>query len=204
MYTKAEIFNLALSALLLDRQIVDADEDKTTEAKVLRKFWTPALKQTIQDLDLDRLTETKVLELYKENPNDLWAFAYKYPNNCATIRRIVSCVREDTRQTKIDLRTGVLDGISVIYTNEYQASIEYIPSDIPLHAFSANAGLALAYRLAYLATPLVAGKGAQKIRQEILQLYMMYKQDAQEHDRMENMNFESDIVASEYVAERLS
>lgn len=204
MYSKAEIFNLALSALLLERQIVDADEDKSREAAVLRKFWEPALRQTIQDLDLDRLTETKVLELIAENPNDLWTYAYKYPNNCATIRRIQSCVVQDNRQTKIPLRTGVLNGVSVIYTNFPQATLEYVPNDIPLSSFSASAGMALAYRLAHMATALVAGKGAQKIRQEILQLYMAYKSEAQEHDRMENMNFEEDRVVSEFVADRLS
>ena len=204
MYTKAEIFNLALNALLLERQIVDADEDQSKEAKTLRKVWLPAFKQTIQDLDLDSLSTTRTLELFKEDPNKLWNFAYTRPIDCANIRRIVSNVREDNRLTKIPLRTGVLEGRAVIFTNEYQACIEYTSSDVPLGALSASAGMALAYRLASLSSAMITGKGAQKIRQETLQMYTIYKAEAQEHDRNENMNYESDEVISEFVATRIS
>lgn len=204
MYTKAEIFNLALNALLLQRQIVDADEDQTPEAKMLRKMWEPALKQTINDLDLDRHSAQFNLELYKEDPNELWLFAYHRPQNCASIRRIQSTVKQDNRYTKIPLATGILDGRPVIYTNVYQAVLDYIPTDVPLSAFAASDGLALAHKLAYLSRSLIVGKGAKELTQEILQNYLIHKAEAQEHDRMENMNFEEDRVISEFVADRLS
>lgn len=204
MYTKAEIFNMALNALLLQRQIVDADEDQSVEAKQLRKMWLPALKQTISDLDLDRHSNQFNLELYKEEPNNLWSYAYHRPINCASIRRIQSTVIQDNADTKIPLVTGVLDGRPVIYTNAYQAVLDYIPTDVPLSAFAASDGLALAHKLALLCRSLIVGKGAKELTQEILQQYIIHKAEAQEHDRMENMNFEEDRVVSGFAAARLS
>ena len=204
MYTKADLFNIALGALLLERQIVDADEDKSVEAKSLRRMFPIALAQALQDMDLDKTIEIKNAEMVVRDPSVIWRFAYKYPDNCAMIRRLVSGARMDNRETKIPLQTGLFVGQPVIYTNDDAAAIEYIPNDLNLGSLSASAGLAVAWKLAHLCAALQAGKGAQKIRQEILTTYILFKEQAQAHDRLENMNFEVDNVVSEFVNVRTS
>lgn len=204
-YTKEEIYNLALSALLLSEEVTEISTSKSNNIKILNRFYPIALKATLQDLDLDGLSETVTLELIEELPTDhKWRYAYKYPTNCALFRRIDTERLTDTKSTFINKKTGIYNGQKVIYTNEYQATIEYIPKDVPLEYMDAMAGLALAYKLAELSAPLLVGKGAKKLREEIRALYVTYKLDAQETDMTENMVMEPDWQRSEYVEERLS
>ena len=136
VYTKPQLYNLALSALLLQRQISDPVTDKSNEAKVLNSVWDAAFYGALQDLDLERLSEDFTLELKENNPDDLWLFAYKYPSRCAHLRRIKSCVRTDNRYTHIAKRVGQYDGETVIFTNQEGAILNMIPRDVPLTALS--------------------------------------------------------------------
>lgn len=203
MYSKVDIFNLALGALLLNKQIADVDES-TKEAKVLRQFYPIALAQTLQDLDLDTTSERTALELIEEEPNDEWLYAYKYPSKCMFFRRIVSGYRKDNRSTSIPKARGTLNGVSVIYTNAVDAVGEYIRSDINLNSLNASAGLALAYRLAFLASSLIVGKGALNVRKNVQETYVFYKTEAQEVDRLEGETFDDLAIDSEFVQERTS
>jgi len=205
MYTKAKIFNLALGALLLTKRISDTETDTSTECQTLNVHYETALLATLEDLDLDATSSQKTLELRVTAPNDLWLFAYKYPTDCALIRRIQnSAVLKDTRSTQISRRVGLHVGEKVIFTNQEVAILEYISDNVPLNSLSANAGLAVAYKLASLAAPLITGKAADKLRKEIKQDYVIAKAEAQEHDRMENANFDDDATMSEFVEERIS
>lgn len=204
MYSKVDIFNLALGALLLNKQIADAETDTSKEAKVLRQFYPIALAQTLQDLDLDATSEKIALEKIEDLNNEEWLYAYKYPSKCLFFRRIVSGFVKDNRSTKIPLARGTRNGVSVIYTNQQDAYGEYIHKDINLNTLNASAGLALAYRLAFLSTTLIVGKGALNIRRDIQTTYSFYKAEAQETDRLEGETFDDLAVDSEFVQARTS
>lgn len=204
MYTKAKIFNLALGALLLTKRISDTDTDTSVENLTLNVHYDTAFRTTIEDLDLDSLSVQSTLELIEEDPNDLWLFAYKYPANCSLLRRIQSEVTKDTRNTQIQRRIITHNGVKAIFTNQEDAILEYIPHDLTLNLLSSNAGLAVAYKLAILAAPLISGKGAGPLRKEIQSLYLLAKTKAQEHDRLENASYDEDSIMSEFVEERLS
>lgn len=204
MYSKAEIFNLALGALLLTKEIVDADTDTGKESRVLRQFYRPALLATLQDLDLDSTSILASLELVTTDPNDLWVYAYKYPSDCAHFRRIVSSVETDNEETRLKYRVGVHDGKKVIFTNEPDAIGEYVSSDISLSILSASGGMALAFRLASFSAPLIVGKGASSLRKEIEEKYVVAKAQAKEHDQLENFQFIDEETSSSFVAARKS
>lgn len=204
MYDKVQIFNLALGTLLLTKQVANTDSDPSSENKVLNNFWEAALFQTLQDLDLDATSSQIQLELIELNPNGLWTFSYKYPNDCAFLRRIQSSVLKDTRNTQIRRRVAVKGGQKVIFTEQEDAIAEYISTDVPLSVLSASAGLALSQRLAWLSSPLIAGKKAIDLKKEIADNYKLSKAEAQEHDRLENANMDTDEEMSEFVAARLS
>ena len=203
-FSKVKIYNLALSALLLAQEVIEISTDKSNAVGVLNTFWEPALEATLQDLDLDGLSQPISLELLATLTDEPWQYVYKYPTNCAFLRRIISLQITDNRSTHISKRVALYEGSKAIYTDEYQAVGECIPKDAPLEAFSAMAGIALAYKLAFLASPLIVGKGAKTLRKEILALYLLAKSDAQETDSLENFNYESDSQRSEFVEERLS
>jgi hypothetical protein len=204
MYSKAKIFNLALGALLLNKKIIDTDGDSSIENQTLNIHWDTAFRSTLQDLDLDSTSSQKILELIEADPTDLWSFAYKYPNDCSFFRRIQTTTLRDTRSTQVPRRVAIHNGNKVIFCNEEEAIIEYISHDVPLNTLSANIGLAIAYKLAILSAPLIAGKAALELRKNIQASYVLIKAEAQEIDRLENANFETDEEMSEFVEARLS
>lgn len=202
-YTKAEIYNLTLSALLLARQVVNVETDKSTEVNVLNTHWETALKSTLKDLDLDSLSTPITLELIEELDEGPWTYVYKYPTNCALLRRIESGYLTDNSRTHISKRVGLHEGKKVIFTNEADAVAECIPNDVPLSALSPMAAMAVAYKLAMLSTPLVVGKGSRTLKEDIKKDYLIAKAEAQEDDALENFNYEGDDVRSEFVTARL-
>lgn len=205
-YTKAQIYNLACSALLLNREVVDPTTDKSNEVRVFNINWDTALDMTLQDLDLDSISTQITLELIEEITDGSypWIWAYKYPSNCAFFRRITSCAAVDTSRTHIPKRVLMYKGQKAILTNQELAVAECIPNDVPLTALSASAALAVSLKLAELSAPLCTGKGAKTLMQEIGQKYLIAKFEAQEYDKLENFIYEHESVRSEFVAERMS
>lgn len=204
MYTKAKIFNLALGALGLNKQIIDVDSDTSRENLVLKVHYETALRAALEDMDLEATASQKTLELITQEPNVLWLYAYKYPSNCTFFRRIQSGVVKDTKSTRIKYTIKNHNGTKAIYTNEANAVGEMITDDFNLSLLSSNAGLAIAYKLAWLSSSLIAGKGASAIKATIEKSYALALGNAQEHDQNENQQFDDPEVQSEFVEERIS
>ncbi len=204
MYTKAKIFNLALGALLLNREIADTETDQSNENEVLNTHWETALRSTLEDLDLDSTSTPVVLSLIEEDPTEKWLYAYAYPNAALFVRRIENSSLVDNRSTRVPLRIALHEGQKVIFCNIEDASAEIVTKDVPLTSLASNVGMAIAYKLAMLSAPLIVGKGAQKLRKEITEMYAFYKTEAQELDSRENFNFNDPEIDSEFVEERLS
>lgn len=205
MYNKAKVYNLALSTLLITKRVSN-ENDPLPEALALSTHWDIAFNKTLADLNLNSLRVYKKLELIEDNPNGLWSYAYKYPTNCALLRRLTNFTNlKDTRSTQIARSTGVHNNQKVIFTNEYDAYAEFIPNDLSLSLLSAEAVLALAYYLAWMAaSELVQGKGSVDIRKEIWQKYLTAKAEAQEKDHEENITFDPEDVESEFVEVRIT
>lgn len=214
MYTKAKIFNLALQALLLNRQITNTDSDKSNEAKVLNEHWDVVFKTTLFDMDLDSTSTPVDLELIHDFTKDpipnngrqgpLWNFAYKYPDKSAFFRRIVSCNVIDDKSTHHPKRVSIWEGKKAILTNVPFAIAEMIPIDFPLQTLSAPAGQAMALFLAWQAAPLIVGKGARLLKASIADDYKAFKAMAQELDSRESFSFQTEENMSEFVRTRMS
>ncbi len=207
MFTKAKIMNLALQALLLSRQISDPNSDRSNEAKILNEAYDVAFKSALFDMDLDSTASLEDLELLAENPTALWAYAYKYPAKCAFFRRVVDPLDStgqvvDDRGTHNPKRVMIYEGKKVIFTNVQGAAGEWIPIDFPLQTLSAPAGLTIALRLAYMAAPLIVGKGAKSLMTEIENRYRASKAEAQALDERESFSFQDDSNMSEFVKVR--
>ena len=203
-YTKEKIFNLALNALLLSRQITNADTDKGNEVTILRNNYEIAFNATLEDMDLDSTSSQVTLELHAEKPNHLWDYAYKYPSDCAFLRRIQSCVEIDDRYTHIPKRVAMIASQKVILTNETAAVAEYISNLVSIASLSATAGMCVALRLAILSAPLITGKGAKTLIESLETRYKSTRAEAQEQDARENFNFTDERQMSEFVKERTS
>lgn len=208
MASKESIFNLALGALMLSRHIADATTDRSNEASVLNTHYDTALKLTLGDLNLDSMSEVVVLSLVQElvddGPYEVWRYAYAYPSNCARLRGLYSGQKVDSRYSEIQKRLGRYDGQKVIFSNEAQARAQVIFTNIDPDEFSSEVELAIAYRLAFLSAPLITGKGAAKLREDIRVLYAVAKAEAQGQDQQESGNIRDDEMDSNFVLARLS
>lgn len=205
-FTKTKIYNLALSHLLLSRQVIDVDTDTVTnEVRTLNTFWETALNDTLRDLDLDSLSEEVQLELIEKlNDEQPWNYIYKYPSRCSFLRRLVSNYRIDNSSTHIPKKTATYNSEKVIYTNQEKAKAEIIPEDINLEYINSSTALAISYMLAYLSAPLIVGKGAITLKQQIQTDYLIAKSKAQEVDALENFNYDNPAARSEFVRTRIS
>lgn len=204
MYAKVDLFNLALGALLSTKKIINTDDDTSRENTILNVHWTAAWNASLSDMDLNRTSRQKTLELLVKNPNNLWQFAYKYPADCAFLRRLQSGVVKDDPESHIPKITIDHSGTLAIYTNQVDAIVEYISNEVNPKLLSAHAGLAVGYQLAMLSAPLISGKGATAIRKQVVDMYRIAVASAKEHDLLENHIFETDQEKSELVKERLS
>jgi len=203
MYSKADIFNLTLGALLLSRQITDTETETSNEARVLRTHYNSAFATALQDMDLDSTASQVDLALIEEDPNELWKYAYRYPTDCAFFRRLQSCVITDDRTTHILKQIRMHEGEKAILTNEENAIAEYISTSVPIGSLSPAAGLAVAYRLAIMSAPLVTGKGAAALIKSLEEKYAKIKAEAQSYDKQENFKYNPEWVDSEFVRARI-
>jgi len=203
-FSKTKIYNLALSALLLSREVDNVETSKDREVKILNVHYDTAIQSTLQDLDLDSTSEEVTLELLETLSEGPWTYVYKYPSDCSFFRRIKSGCEIDNRTSHIPKKVKMYKNQKVIFTNEVNAIAELIPEDVNLAHLGSMTALCIAYRLAFLSAPLIVGKGAKTLRRDILELYTLTKSDAQENDARENFNYETDWQRSEFVEVRLS
>lgn len=213
MFTKAVFYNLALQALLLNRQVINPNVEKSNEVKVLNSIWDVAFMSALADMDLDSTSTQSQLQLMhnftldappvNNQPRFPWDYAYGYPSNCAFFRRIVSCQVMDDKQTHHPKRVMIWQSKKVIMTSEPYAIGEFIQKDFPMATLSAPAGQTIALRLAYHAAPLIVGKGARTLRDQIKRDYIISKAEAQALDERESFSFQTDANMSEFVKVRL-
>lgn len=204
MFDKTKIFNLALSALFLQKKIANADTDTSMETKVLNVNWDSAFLIGLQELDLDSTSTSKALELIKEDPNPFWVYAYKYPNDCVFLRRIRSQYVTDDTETFIDKKIEMMDGEKVILTNEQYAIAEYIPNNIIPENLTAEAAHFLALKLARMSAPLIVGKNSKEVITMIEARYQEAMLQARAKDASETTIYQHEILRSEFVKARMT
>lgn len=202
MVDKVVVYNIALNALLIDYQTIDPDNDKHKALKSLNIMYPLALSKVLADLDLNK-TATKVKLELTTYSHPHWQFVYKYPSNSAKFRRVLSQFAQDNKLTRVPFATETVDGIAVICTNDSEAWGEIQPTGLNLSVLNPNAGLAVGYMMAYLASALIAGKGSSQLKKSILQEYTMHKAEAMEDDQNENVDTSTDERNSEFVSAAL-
>lgn len=206
-YTKPQIYNLAFGALLLSRQTTDPDTDNSNEVSVLNTHYQTAFDGALEDMDLDATSTRATLALSVSDPIPYWNYGYTYPSDCVVLRRLeptAAYTPIDNRVSHVPKLIRIHSGAKLILTNEVDAIAEYISNAVPLSSLAPHAGLAIAYYLAWLSAPLIAGKGSRTLRKDVWEKYVLAKGQAQDQDRRENFNFHADGVDSDFVHARIT
>lgn len=208
MNNKTRIFNLALQELFLQKIISDAETDNSTEAHTLRVQWDFIYPIALSELDLTSTSQKKVLELVAENPNINWRYAYRYPNNAALVRRIITRNVRDDQYDEVDLSTELFtfnnSTFRAIMSNEPDAQIEYIAIDVPADTLTPEAAKYIACRLAQESTPLVVGENSKRVTDSIEKNLIKNSISAQRRDSLETKVYRPDWQKSGFVRARMS
>ena len=169
--SKVGIVNIALSHLSIGKTVAVLQTEKSEEAITARLFYDLALEATLRDFPWPFATRISALALVAEEPNDEWNFSYRYPTDCLEIRRILSGMKNDTRQSRTPYRI-LSDGQgSLVYTDYENAEIEYTVRDISPQFYPPDFVMAFSLYLAHLMAPRLTGGDQFKLGARALGLY---------------------------------
>jgi hypothetical protein len=171
--SSTEICNLALRHLAVGKEIANLDTEKSEEAAACRRFYPYARDQVLRHFPWPFAKRFQQLALVESQPNYEWAYAYRYPSNCITIRRILisTGIRAQTETSRIPFTLAQDDNGLLIYCDEPDAQIEYtVKTDSPAY-YPPDFIQALAFRIAAYIAPSVAGANYVSLSTRALELY---------------------------------
>jgi hypothetical protein len=152
-----EIVNLALGHLGTSKEIALLTE-VSDEARFARRFFETARDATLRDFPWPFSSTFVTLGLVATDPTEEWGFSYRYPSNCLTMRRILSGLRTDNRQSEASFKIGSDASGKLIFTDIQDAQAEYTVRVTDALQYPPDFVLAFSLRLAmYMAPKLTAG-----------------------------------------------
>ena len=200
MASKTEICNLALSHLSVEKEISNIDTDRGSEAAVCRRYFEISRDDTMRDFDWPFASKILALALIEEGPNDEWDFSYQYPSDCMRLRRILSGIRNDSRQTRVPYKLASSGTSTIVYTDKEDAEVEYTVKITDSSLFPADFILALSYKLAMYIAPRITGGDPFKLAARAERLYI--DQIGKAKDNAVNEQQDEEPVESEFVRSR--
>jgi len=171
MATKTEICNLAISHLGTGKEIQDFDTDRSEEGDACRRYYQILLEATLRDFAWPFATKIAALNLIEESPNDEWAYSYRYPSDCLKARRILSGIRNDSRQTRVPYKILKDEAGRIIYTDQINANLEYTILVEDTSYYTPDFILALSWRLASYLAPRLTQGDPYGLRNSSMQMY---------------------------------
>ncbi|MCH8287272.1 hypothetical protein IIB79_12240, partial [candidate division KSB1 bacterium] len=119
------ICNLALGHLGISKEIANVETEKSASAAACKRYLQPSKDETLRDFNWPFATEYITLGLVETAPNSDWAYSYRQPSNCSRIIKILSAIRNDTRQSRVPYQkasdsTGIL-----IFTDQVDACLKF-------------------------------------------------------------------------------
>lgn len=178
MASKTEICNLALSHLGIGKEISNIDTDTSEEGSACRRFYDTVRDGVLRQIQWPFSRKFRDLSLIEEEPTSEWAYSYRYPSDCLDVRRIISPLRKDNQDSRIEYIIGQDDSGLIIYCDEADAAIEYtVRSDTP-SKYPPDFMMALSLRLAFYIAPRLTKGDPFGLRQVVSQMYGAAIRDA--------------------------
>lgn len=176
MASDADIANMALSHLGIGEEIASLTE-KSDEARACNRFFEPCRDATLRDFPWPFATKFAVLGLVEEIDDDdatedEWDYSYRYPPDCAKIIRIRSGSRNDSRDERVPYKIAKDTSGRLIYTDEEDATVEYIELITDPERFTPDFYMALSFRLAAMIAPRLTAGDPYKLGPRAYQMYV--------------------------------
>lgn len=171
MASTTSIANMALSHLGSGKEIANLDSERSQEAEACRRFYDTALEATLRDYPWPFATKIATLGLVEEDPNEEWAYSYRYPSDALKIRRILSGNRNDNRQSRIPMKISWDDDGQLLFCDVEDAEVEYTFLNEDTGHYPPDFVLALSWRLSFYIAPRVTGGDPFKLQERMYVLY---------------------------------
>lgn len=167
-----QIYNLALSHLGQTKRIASFTE-KSEEARLATLVYENCRDTMLEEFNWPFATKIEALGLISEEPNDEWAFSYRYPSDCLKFRRILSGTRNDARDSRVEYRVAYSSSGRVIFTDLDEAQGEWTIKVTDSELFPPTFALALSYKIAHQIAPSVTAGDPFKLGDKAFQLYQL-------------------------------
>ena len=171
--SEVAIVNIALSHLGVGKEIANLVTEQSEEAECARRLYGTARDATLRDFPWPFATTIATLALIEEDPNDEWAYSYRYPTDCLYLRRILSGIRNDYRQSRVSYKIAQDSGGSLIYTDQGDAQIEYTARVTDPTRYPQDFVIMLSLYLAALIAPRLAGGDPHKLGDRAMKMYYL-------------------------------
>lgn len=194
------IANLAISHLGIGKEIENLDSDKSQEANAIRRYYDTALEMALQDYPWPFARRFQTLSLVSENPTTEWVYAYRYPSDCLDLRRLLSGIRNDTRQSRVEYWIVSDSGGKLIYTDLKNAIAEYTYKVESPEYYPSDFILSFSYQLAMLAASRLTAGDPFNLIEKVSKLYEMHMSRARRRNQNEEQRAE--LPNSEFIRSR--
>jgi len=189
MASEVQICNLALSHLGVGKEIASLTEN-SSEAAACNRFFTIVRDNVLRDHPWSFATKFLTLALVESNPTTEWGYSYTYPVDCLFFRRILSGIRNDTRQSRASSRITSSTASLMIYTDVQDAVAEYTFRETNSERFSAGFTMAFSYLLAEAIAPQVSGGDPFNLKAAAARSYILALTRAEANDINEQQDEE--------------
>ena len=171
--SETEICNLAISHLGIGKEIANLETERSNEAAACRRFFETARDVTLRDFNWPFATKINELGLVEADPNDEWSFSYRYPTDCLKLRRILSGIRNDTRQSRVPYRVARDAAGLLIFTDTADAQVEYTIQEQTVSSFPPDFVMAFSFLLASYVAPRLTAGDPFKMGTRAIELYQV-------------------------------
>lgn len=171
MASSTEICNLALSHLGSTKRIANLSTEQSTEAALFRVFYETCLDLVLRDYRWPFASTIAALGLIEDDPNEEWSYSYSYPTDCLEIRRILSGVRNDARDSRVPYKIAYSSAGRILYCDIENAEAEYTIRITDPQLYPPDFIMALSFRLASYAAPALTAGDPFKMGDRAMKMY---------------------------------
>ena len=179
MPTSTEICNLALSHDGVGKDIADLDTEKSANASACRRFYQPAVDEVFRDFNWPFANNFVALGLVTTSPNTDWGYSYTYPSDCRRIIKILSGVRNDSRESRVSYELAYGSSGTEIFTDRVNAWIKYNQIITDPGRFPPDFVMMLSLLLAAYIAPRVTAGDPFKLGERAFNLYLSSKKKSE-------------------------
>jgi hypothetical protein len=182
MASKTEMANLAISHLGQGKEVANVDTERSSEALTMRRYLPIVIEMFLKDFPYSFCNVTETLDLVETDPTEEWAYSYRVPTDSLKPIRILSGIRNDSRQSRVPYKIVKDSQGELIYTDMEGAQLEYTQFVNDTSRYPIDVFLAMSFLLAGLAAPRLLGEDPFKMGQRAMEMYRHFKGKADAHD----------------------